>query len=142
MISKFRPETEFYTEERCHIVEIHNRAEDEACSIARARVTPGVTTQIHALRDIDERYVILEGEGLVEVDAAAPVPVLPLDVVAIPAGTSQRITNVGTADLIFLCVCTPRFSAETYVSLEDPASTGDAAPASAAPDRVATRRIR
>ena len=50
MISKFKPETEFYTDERCCIVELHNRAEDESCSIVRARVAPGVTTQLHALR--------------------------------------------------------------------------------------------
>jgi mannose-6-phosphate isomerase-like protein (cupin superfamily) len=118
MISKFRLETEFYTDERCYIVEMHNREEDKGCSIVRARVAPGVTTQFHSLRGIDERYVILEGEGLVEVGDAAPAPVRPLDVVAITAGTSQRITSVGTTDLIFVCVCTPRFREETYVSAE------------------------
>src|SRR5262245_13707540 len=118
MISKFRPETEFHTDERCYIVETHNREEDEACSIVRARVASGVTTQIHALRGIDERYVILEGEGLVEVGAAAPAPVRPLDVVAIAAGASQHITNPGSADLIFLAVCTPRFREAAYVSVE------------------------
>jgi mannose-6-phosphate isomerase-like protein (cupin superfamily) len=118
MISWFRPETEFHTDERCYIVEVHNRTEDEGCSIVRARVAPGVTTQIHSLNGIDERYVILEGEGLVEVGDAAPARVRPLDVVVIAASTSQRITNVGTADLIFLCVCTPRFREEKYVSFE------------------------
>lgn len=49
---------------------------------------------------------------------AAPAQVRPLDVVAIAAGTPQCITNVGTADLIFLCVCTPRFRKETYLNLE------------------------
>jgi hypothetical protein len=39
------------------------------------------------------------------------------DVVAIPAGKLQRITNAGTTDMIFLCVCTPRFQAEFYVDL-------------------------
>ena len=116
MISKFRPESEFHTDERCYIVEIHNREEDEGCSIVRARVAPGVTTQLHVLRGIDERYVILEGLVLVELGGAAPAPVRPLDVVAIAAGASQRITNVGTADLIFLCVCTPRFREAAYVS--------------------------
>jgi mannose-6-phosphate isomerase-like protein (cupin superfamily) len=123
MISKFRPETEFHTDERCYIVEKHNREEDAGCSIVRARVAPGMTTKIHALRGIDERYVILEGEGRVEVGDAAPAPVRPLDVVTITAGTRQRITNVGTADLIFLAVCTPRFREETYVSAESDASS-------------------
>lgn len=118
MISEFKPETEFYTDERCHIIEIHQRSDDEACSIARARVLPGTTTQLHALRGIDERYVILEGEGCVEVDGGVPQPVKPLDVVAIPAGKSQRITNSGRTDLVFLCVCTPRFRVEAYLNLE------------------------
>ena len=118
MISWFRPETEFHTDEGGYIVEVHNRMEDEGCSIVRARVVPGVTTQIHSLSGIDERYVILEGEGLVEVGAAAPARVRPLDVVAIAASTSQRITNVGTTDLIFLCVCTPRFRRDAYVCVE------------------------
>ena len=121
MISKFRPETEFYTDERCYIVEIHNR-EEEGCLIVRARVLPGVTTQFHLLQGTDERYVILEGEGLVQVGDAAPAPVRPLDVVAIAAGTPQRITNVSTADLVFLCMCIPRFRAETYVRLESDGS--------------------
>lgn len=142
MVSTFRPETEFSTVERCSIVEIHNSAEDADCSIVRARVAPGVTTQLHSLRGVDERYVILEGEGRVEVGNAAPAPVRPLDVVAIPAGTSQRISNVGTVDLIFLCICTPRFRADTYVSLEDPASSGGAVAAPAASDRDPTGRNR
>jgi hypothetical protein len=57
MISKFKPEAEFYTDERCYIVEMHSRVEDESCSIVRARVAPGVTTKFHALRGIIERYV-------------------------------------------------------------------------------------
>jgi mannose-6-phosphate isomerase-like protein (cupin superfamily) len=83
-----------------------------------------VTTQVHAPRRIDERYVVLEGEVLVEVSDATPEPVRPLDVVAIAAGTSQRVTNVGSADLIFLCVCTPRFLQKTYVSLEGDRNQG------------------
>jgi mannose-6-phosphate isomerase-like protein (cupin superfamily) len=118
VISTYRPETEFYTDERCYIVEIHNRNDDEACSIARARVAPGVTTQLHALRSVDERYVILEGEGCVEVDGGPSTPVRSLDVVGIVAGRTQRITNTGAMDLVFLCICTPRFDPSRYVNLE------------------------
>jgi len=109
---------EFYTDERCWIAELHNRDSDAGCSIARARVQPGVTTQLHALRETIERYVILEGEGRVEIESGAPLAVAPLDVISIPAGASQRITNTGTADLVFLCICTPRFSREHYRSME------------------------
>jgi mannose-6-phosphate isomerase-like protein (cupin superfamily) len=41
-----------------------------------------------------------------------------MDVVTIPAGVSQRIHNVGDTDLIFLCVCTPRFDAGGYIQLK------------------------
>jgi mannose-6-phosphate isomerase-like protein (cupin superfamily) len=118
VISRFRPDSEFYTPERCHIVEIHNGGDDEGCSIARARVKPGITTELHAVRQTIERYVILEGEAEVEVGGAGPTWIKALDVVQIPAGASQRIRNTGTGDLIFLCVCTPRFRRENYVSLE------------------------
>lgn len=117
-VSYFRPETEFFTEEGCYITEIHNRVEDEGCSIVRARVKPGVATQLHALIGTTERYVILEGEGRVEIDGGPPTIVRPLDVVVIPAGASQRISNSGGRDLEFLCVCTPRFTPEVYVKKE------------------------
>ena len=117
-ISRFRPETEFRTDERCAIVEIHNRDDDPHCSIARARVAPGVTTRLHALSGTVERYVIIEGEGAVEVAGGAPATVRALDVVAIAAGAPQRITNTGSGDLVLLCVCTPRFRQAAYAALE------------------------
>jgi mannose-6-phosphate isomerase-like protein (cupin superfamily) len=113
----YDPHREFYTPEGCYINELSNRADDPACSIARARVAPGVTTQLHALHQTVERYVILQGQGEVEVAGAAPLPVGPLDVVHIPAGASQRIANTGSTDLVFLAVCTPRFRPENYVAL-------------------------
>ena len=114
-ILRYRPETEFYTDEGCYIVELLNVDGDPGCSIARARVRPGVTTRLHHLTGTIERYVILEGEGRVEVDGTAPTVVRPLDVVAIPAGVSQRIANTGDTDLVFLCVCTPRFEPVNYI---------------------------
>jgi mannose-6-phosphate isomerase-like protein (cupin superfamily) len=42
----------------------------------------------------------------------------PGDVVVIPAGTQQQITNEGTSDLVFYCVCSPRFTPGSYTSLE------------------------
>ena len=93
-----------------------------AVSIARARVTPGVTTRRHRLAGITERYVILEGNGRVDVSGMTSQPVGPGDVVLIPPGCSQRITNTGRVDLVFLAVCTPRFVPEAYGDLDgDPA---------------------
>jgi mannose-6-phosphate isomerase-like protein (cupin superfamily) len=119
-IDPFRPATEFYLEEGCYIVELHNTAADADCSIARARVEPGMMTELHCLKGIVERYVMLAGRGAVEIDGQAPAAVTVLDVVTIPAGVSQRIRNTGDSDLVFLCICTPRFVAEKYLQLTPP----------------------
>ena len=109
---------EYFTEERCHILELSNRPDDPALSVARARVAPGVRTRWHRLRDIAERYLILEGEGRVEIGEAPAELVLPGDTVLIPPGVRQRITNSGSADLLFLALCTPRFAWDAYEDLE------------------------
>ena len=108
---------EFFTPEGCWILEIGNDEADPAASIARARVTPGITTQWHRLAGIDERYVIVSGTGRVELTPATVADVGPGDVVYIPAGVGQRITNTGAADLVFLCVCTPRFVPSAYEAI-------------------------
>jgi mannose-6-phosphate isomerase-like protein (cupin superfamily) len=112
------PAAEFPTAERCYINELANVPDDPAASIARARVPMGVTTRWHRLRDTAERYVIVAGAGRVEVGRLAPRDVGPGDVVLIPPGCRQRITNIGTQDLVFLAVCTPRFRPEAYEDLD------------------------
>ena len=119
LISRYSPESEFLTPERCYINELANTLDDEDCSIAVARVPPGTTTELHSLRSVVERYVIIEGEGWAEIDGRE-TRVGRFDVVSIPAGRSQRITNTTTRDLLFLCVCTPRFTPEVYDRLEGP----------------------
>ena len=112
------PGSEFPTDERCAVLESWNRPQDAAASIARARVAPGVATRAHRLRGVVERYVIVEGQGAVVVGEAAEKSVGPGDVVVIPAGVSQRIRNPGPGDLVFYCVCTPRFTPDCYESLD------------------------
>jgi mannose-6-phosphate isomerase-like protein (cupin superfamily) len=109
---------EFLTAERCFILETYNTSNDETLSIARARVPPGVTTALHAVEGTTERYIIAEGRGRVEVGEMPSAEVGPGDVVVIPPGTQQRIRNLGSTDLIFYCVCTPRFRGENYRALE------------------------
>ena len=106
------------TEERCFILELSNDPRDPRVSIARARVRPGVTTRRHRIRSTEERYVILSGRGVAEIDGLEARQVGPGDVVRIPAGAPQRIANVGAEDLVFLCVCTPRFEWQNYECLE------------------------
>ena len=109
--------SEFATDERCYILEWWNDPSDEDVSIARARVAPGVTTALHRV-SVHERYLILEGRGLMRVGELALAEVGAGEVVIIPAGVAQQITNIGDADLVFACICTPRFRPEGYESLE------------------------
>ena len=118
MVIRPNPKSEYYTEERCHILELSNLSADEALSIARARVEPGVTTALHRVRGTAERYVILSGQGEVEVGTDGPAAVGEGDVVLIPAGVDQRIANTGDVDLVFLALCTPRFRPENYQDTE------------------------
>ena len=109
---------EYETDERCHIIEVANDAADPGLSVARARVEAGVTTAWHLLRGIGERYLIISGEGQVEVGDMPPTRVGPGDVVRIPPDVRQRISNIGEADLVFYAICTPRFVDSAYVDLE------------------------
>ena len=92
--------------------------DDTPVSIARARVEPGVTTRLHRLQGIAERYCILTGRGRVRIGELPPSLVVPGDIVYIPPGCPQSISNVGDTDLIFLAVCTPRFDPEAYEDIE------------------------
>ncbi len=115
----FDADKEFYIPEACYIIELSNMPDDPDVSIARARVKPGVTTRWHRLSGIVERYVILEGKGRVFLNDHEPRDVEPGDVVLIPALCSQRITNTGQKDLIFLAICSPRFVDQSYEDLEE-----------------------
>ena len=109
---------EFETDERCAITELLNHPACPDVSVALARVAPGVTTRLHALRGTIERYVILAGTGRVEVGGEI-ADVRAGDRVLIPADASQRITNTGAVALEFHCICTPRFQQANYVVLGD-----------------------
>ncbi|MCP5207234.1 MAG: cupin domain-containing protein [Hahellaceae bacterium] len=133
----FRPESEYYFQEGCHIIELLNREDDADVSIARARVTPGATTRLHALINTSERYLILQGQGEVFIggrttsngqansDMEENIAAEPLrqavaigDMVIIPPGVPQQITNTGSDDLVFLAICTPRFEVKCYTEIE------------------------
>ena len=110
---------EYFFQEGCFINELSNHEGDETLSIARARVDPGATTRLHRLDRSTERYCILSGVGRVEIDGLPPQPVAPGDVVLIPPGVSQRISNTGDEALIFLALCTPRFDPLDYAEIDE-----------------------
>ena len=117
-VKRLEPGAEFHTDEGCFIIEVSNSADDPAVSIARARVPRGATTRWHRVRNTAERYAILDGKGRVEVGDLPAQDVAPGDVVLIPPSCRQRISNVGKEDLVFLAICTPRFTQEAYEDLE------------------------
>ena len=119
-VRAMNPRAEFETLEGCAINELSNTDEDPEASIARARVTPGTATRWHRLVGTTERYVVIAGEGSVEVGDFPRQRVGPGDVVLIPPGCRQRITNTGSLDLVFLAICTPRFRPAAYEDI-DPA---------------------
>ena len=113
-----RQPPEYLTPEGCYILESWNDAADPAASIARARVEPGVTTRLHRLSGVVERYLIVAGTGIARVAGEPTAPLYPGDVVVVPAGATQQITNAGEDDLVFYCVCTPRFTPACYEALD------------------------
>lgn len=102
---------EYESSERCFIAENWSSPE---VSIARATVKPGIATVPHHLKATNEIYVIAEGEGKVKIGKLSPTEVKAGDTVIIPAGVSQQITNIGKSDLVFYCICTPRFTQDCY----------------------------
>jgi mannose-6-phosphate isomerase-like protein (cupin superfamily) len=102
---------EYLTAERCYIAENFS---DKDVSIARAVVKPGITTKAHHLKKIQEIYIITAGEGKVKFSGLESTNVSVGDVIVIPVGVSQKITNTGQTDLVFYCVCTPRFTEDCY----------------------------
>jgi mannose-6-phosphate isomerase-like protein (cupin superfamily) len=108
---------EVLTRERCYIRERINDAAIAAFSLADCRVEPGITTELHCL-DVDEWYVIVAGQGSMEVGGKSAKHVGPGDTVSIPKGVSQRISNNGDVDLRFQCICIPRFTEHSYQPLE------------------------
>jgi mannose-6-phosphate isomerase-like protein (cupin superfamily) len=114
-IVKTKDLNEYFTPEQCFIAENYS-AKD--VSIARATIKPKETTHAHHLKAEKEIYIITEGVGKVAIGNLPPTKVEKGDVVVIPAGVSQKVTNIGDVDLVFYCVVTPRFTQDCYVDEE------------------------
>ena len=108
---------EVLTRERCFIEEYLNDPTVPEVSVAKCRVEPGVTTELHSL-DVLEWYCIQSGTGLMRVGDKPPFYVAIGDAIRIPVDCEQQITNVGDTDLLFLCICIPRFTPPSYRAQE------------------------
>jgi mannose-6-phosphate isomerase-like protein (cupin superfamily) len=99
----------FYTPEKCHIAEVLNTSAHPERSIALARVEPGINTEWHRLQHTDEMYYIRSGKGQFEMDGEFIGIVEKDDLVFIPGNSNQQIKSITDQDIVFLCVCNPRF---------------------------------
>jgi mannose-6-phosphate isomerase-like protein (cupin superfamily) len=79
-------------------------------SLAEASLEPGQATQRHYHARSEELYVLLEGEGDMEVDGERS-RVGPGEAILIPPGAWHEI-RAGEAPLRFLCCCAPPYSDE------------------------------
>jgi mannose-6-phosphate isomerase-like protein (cupin superfamily) len=68
----------------------------------------------HRLVGVNEIYLITSGKGQADIGDIKSTSVGQGDLVIIPAGESQRISNIGKKDLVFYCIGTPKFTAECY----------------------------
>lgn len=77
-------------------------------SLAHAIVERGKTTLKHRLLS-DEVYYIISGKGIMYIDSES-APVASGDVIEIKPGSVQWIENVGSDELIFLCIVDPAWN--------------------------------
>ncbi|HEY3069380.1 MAG TPA: cupin domain-containing protein [Gaiellaceae bacterium] len=77
-------------------------------SLAEAELAPGDTTQRHYHARTEEIYVVLEGDGEMEVDGDRE-RVGPEAAVLIPPGAWHQIA-AGDHGIRFLCCCAPPYS--------------------------------
>ncbi len=85
------------------------------CSVAYARLEPGATSKPHRL-SATELYFIVEGEGVMHLDGESE-PVVAGQLIYIPPGSLQSISQRGDTPLGFLCIVDPAWRAEEEVML-------------------------
>jgi Mannose-6-phosphate isomerase len=107
---------EYLSDEGCYIIEILNHENHADVSVARARVSPGARTELHALTKTQEIYYVLSGTAEVTVDQESRT-LSSGDTIVIPPESTQAVHNNGTEDFIFLCICQPRWTEECYQSI-------------------------
>ncbi len=80
-------------------------------SMACASLSPQSASRPHRLKTSTEVYFILEGKGLIQIDADQ-ASVSAGQAIVIPPGSWQHISNAGSTDLRFLCIVCPMWQAE------------------------------
>ena len=81
-------------------------------------MAPGKHTKPHYHQKVEEIYYVLKGKGKIKIEEEER-EVGPGDGIAIPQGKRHLIQNSGTSELIFLCCCSPAYTHEDTVLVED-----------------------
>ncbi len=118
-IRRIRDRPEIVAGDATRLREVFNPVRDPLelrYSLAVARVAPGQTTTLHRLRH-SEVYHVLEGRGEMRIDDER-APVEAGDVVYVPPGAAQQITNRGPDELVFACIVDPAWRPEDEEILE------------------------
>ena len=104
-------------------LESWNDARDPDVAIARARVEPGVVTAALHVLEVDERYLIVTRH---RPDGSRRASTRPTSGRATSSSSPQAARSgsktPGEDDLVFYCVCTPRFEQHHYHDVEGPTS--------------------
>jgi mannose-6-phosphate isomerase-like protein (cupin superfamily) len=79
-------------------------------SLAEALLAPGQATERHYHAETEELYVVLDGEGEMEIEGERR-EVRPGDAILIPVGAWHQI-RAGAEELRFLCCCAPPYRHE------------------------------
>ncbi len=85
-------------------------------SLAEARLAVGAATTPHYHPQTEEIYYILVGAGRMRLENDVR-EVGPGDAIAIPAGMTHQIENIGGEELKFLCCCAPGYENSDTVLL-------------------------
>jgi mannose-6-phosphate isomerase-like protein (cupin superfamily) len=90
-------------------------------SLAEATLAPSQATIAHYHREAEELYLFTSGTGRVRVgeeerDVAAG------DCVVIPPGTVHKLWATGAEPLVLVCSCSPPYSDDDTVLVEQPAN--------------------
>jgi len=87
-------------------------------SLAEARVPTGCTTLLHRHEVTEEIYHVTGGTGVMTL-GAEKFPISPGDSILIPPATPHCVTNTGEETLIILCCCSPAYSHDDTILLQD-----------------------
>lgn len=87
---------------------VMDRADAVTSEVFIAVMEPGEAPPMHVHDDTEQVFYVLEGDGLLEIEAGGEHPVTTGQVVRIPPGTHHRIHNTGKTRLRYLVVdCFP-----------------------------------